>query len=213
MVLAQMTDRNATEPLSSSSLVYWISDGSTVGTGFLHVEGIDYSASYDFDAGDYGAWNTGITGTYYLHYYQALLAGPRPSMRSMPIFRRSVESQKTASRRSHPAPGAPRMIYRARLGWNNGTFSVTGFLNYSAHYYAPWGIPPNVNFQCTTPAAMSVAATFPCAISNYTQIEPSWYTFDLSLGYNTGDMPANDYLKRINIQLVGPECDGQTLAV
>ena len=41
----------------------------------------------------------------------------------------------------------------------------------------------------------------PCAINNYSNIEPSWNTFDLSLGYNTGDMPASDYLKRVTIQL------------
>jgi len=35
--------------------------------------------------------------------------------------------------------------------------------------------------------------TFPCKIFGYTNIEPSWYTFDLSLGYDTGDKPANPY--------------------
>jgi hypothetical protein len=94
------------------------------------------------------------------------------------------------------------MIYRARLGWNNGTYSITGFLNYSAHYYAPWGSPPNVNFQCAVAGSNTIGGTFPCAINNYTQIEPSHYTFDLSFGYNTGDLPASDYLKRINLQLV-----------
>ena len=203
MVLAQMTDRNATEPLSSSSLVYWISDGSTVGTGFLHVEGVDYNASYDFDLGDYGAWNTGITGTYYLHYFQNLLSGG-PVVDALHNNLPAIGGVAQNGVASIPSgqPAAPRMIYRARLGWSNGTYSVTGFLNYSAHYYAPWGSPPNVNFQCTSPGGNTGGGSFPCAISNYTQIEPSHYTFDLSLGYNTGDMPADDYLKRINVQLV-----------
>jgi iron complex outermembrane receptor protein len=201
MVVAQMTDRNATEPLSSSSLVYWISDGSTVNTGFLHVEGVDYSASYDFDAGDYGAWNTGITGTYYLHYYQALTGAPVDALHANLPAIGGIAQNGVASIPSGQ-PAAPRMIYRARLGWNNGTYSVTGFLNYSAHYYAPWGSPPNVNFQCAVAGSNTIGGTFPCAINNYTQIEPSHYTFDLSFGYNTGDMPASDYLKRINLQLV-----------
>ncbi len=64
------------------------------------------------------------------------------------------------------------------------------------------GPPPNVNFQCTAAGGSVGGGTFPCAITNYTNIEPSFYTFDLSLGYNTGDMPANDYLKRIDVQLV-----------
>jgi hypothetical protein len=44
--------------------------------------------------------------------------------------------------------------------------------------------------------------TFGCAIQGYTDLEPSFYTFDLSLGYDTGDDPANDYLKYIGIQFV-----------
>ncbi len=203
MVLAQMNDRNANEPLAFQSLVYWIADGSTVGTGFLHVDGVDWNASYDFDLGDYGAWNTGITGTYYLHYWQALLNGT-PPVDALHANLPAVGGVAQNGVASIPAgePGAPRMSYRARLGWSNGAFSVTGFLNYSAHYYAAWGAPPNVNFQCTASGGNVAGGSFPCAISNYTNIEPSWYTFDLSFGYNTGDMPADDYLKRINLQLV-----------
>jgi iron complex outermembrane receptor protein len=207
MVNAQMLDRNATEPLSSASLVYWISDGSTVGTGFLHVEGIDWNASYDLDLGDFGAWNTGVTGTYYLHYFQELVNGTPPVdalHNNLPAIGGVLQNGVASIPSGQPA--APRMIYRARLGWSNGAYSVTGFMNYSAHYYAPWGVPPNVNNQCAvaggnTPAAAN-APVFPCAITNYTNIEPSVYTFDLSLGYNTGDLPTNDYLKGINLQLV-----------
>ena len=31
---------------------------------------------------------------------------------------------------------------------------------------------------------------------------PSSYLFDLSIGYDTGETPANDYLKNIGVQLV-----------
>jgi outer membrane receptor protein involved in Fe transport len=44
--------------------------------------------------------------------------------------------------------------------------------------------------------------TYTCAISDYTNILPSYYMFDLSLGYNTQDGPANEYLRNIGIQLV-----------
>jgi hypothetical protein len=36
----------------------------------------------------------------------------------------------------------------------------------------------------------------------YTNIEPSYYTFDLSIGYDTTDKPANEYLRNIGIQLI-----------
>ena len=44
--------------------------------------------------------------------------------------------------------------------------------------------------------------TLPCLIDDYTNIVPSYYTFDLSLGYDTGELPANDYLRNISIQLI-----------
>ena len=94
------------------------------------------------------------------------------------------------------------MIYRARLGWSNGAFSVTGFVNHQSHFYAPFAVPPNVNFQCISAGGTVGGGTFPCAISNFTNIEPSWYTVDLSFGYNTGDQPTNDYFKNLTMQLV-----------
>jgi iron complex outermembrane recepter protein len=203
MVNAQMLDRNASEPLSEATSVYWIADNSTVGTGFLHPEGVDYNASYDFDLGDFGAWNTGITGTYYLHYYeQTVSGGSIVDLLHADLLPAGGIAQNGVASIPDNAPGAPRMLYRARLGWSNGAYSATGFVNYTSHYFAPWGVPPNVNFQCTTAGGNVGGGTFPCAISNYTNIEPSFYTFDLSLGYNTGDMPTDDYLKRINVQLV-----------
>jgi len=39
-------------------------------------------------------------------------------------------------------------------------------------------------------------------INGYTNIEPSQYLFDLSLGYDTGETPANTYLQNIGINLV-----------
>jgi outer membrane receptor protein involved in Fe transport len=59
-----------------------------------------------------------------------------------------------------------------------------------------------VNFECKTSGGTVGGGTFPCAISNYSNIEPSTYTFDLSFGYDSGDIPANDYLKHIGIQVV-----------
>ena len=57
------------------------------------------------------------------------------------------------------------------------------------------------NFQCTATGGTLAGGSFPCAINNYTNIVPSYYVFDLSVGFDTGDEPANDYLKNIGIQL------------
>jgi iron complex outermembrane receptor protein len=195
MALATLLDQNSTESPSVISSIYWISDGSTVGTGFLKVQGIDWNASYNIDLGDLGAWNAGITGTYYLHRYsQTLSGGP-----TIDLFHQNIQGAGGIAQNG--VETLPRMIYRARLGWSDGPYTVTGFLNHISHYYDTWPVPPNVNNQCTVAGGTQGGGTNPCAISNWSNIEPGWYTFDLSLGYNTGDMPANDYLKNLTLQL------------
>jgi outer membrane receptor protein involved in Fe transport len=195
MALAALSDRNSTENVSQVSNIYWINDGSTVGTGFLKVEGIDWNASYDIDLGDLGAWNTGITGTYYLHRLNQTV----PGTPIIDLYHQNIQGAGGIAQNG--VATGPRMIYRARLGWSDGAYSVTGFVNYYSHFFAPWPIPPNVNLQCTVAGGTTGGGALPCAISNFSNIEPAWYTFDLSFGYNTGDLPANNYLKNVTVQL------------
>jgi hypothetical protein len=74
-------------------------------------------------------------------------------------------------------------------------------MNYDGHFYHTQTAPPNVNNQCVAAGGTVGGGTFPCALFNYSNLEPSYYTFDLSVGYNTGDQLANEYLRNINIQL------------
>ncbi|HEX5281229.1 MAG TPA: TonB-dependent receptor plug domain-containing protein [Micropepsaceae bacterium] len=190
MVTAAILAPGSTTDPSQAGLVNWLMDGSTTNQGSLATSGIDFNASYDIDLGDLGAWNAGITGTYYLLFdEQAVNGGP------------IINDIKNPELATTPLNDFPRMRYRARLGWSDGAYSVTGFLNYHSHFFQPWNQPPNVNFQCTSAGGTIGGGTLPCAISNFNNFEPSWYTVDLSFGYNTGDMPASDYLKRITLQL------------
>lgn len=195
MVASTLLNSGSSVDISQASNVYWLRDGSTFGSGFQHVEGIDFNASYDFDAGEYGAWNTGITGTYYLHNFLQTITG------GTIIDQLNQNIQPAGGIAQNGVETTPRLIYRARLGWSDGPYSVTGFMNYSSHYYSAWAVPPNVNFECTTSGGNVGGGTMPCAIGNYSNIEPSFITFDLSLGYNTGDLPANDYLKHVGLTL------------
>ena len=77
-----------------------------------------------------------------------------------------------------------------------------GFMDYESHFFHTQSSPPNVNNNCLSTGGTIGGGTFPCAINNYTNIEPPYYSFDLSLGYDTGPTPANDYLKNIGIQLI-----------
>src|SRR6185437_11489112 len=156
MVAAAITDPNGGGDLSIIPQVFFLRDGATTNSGFYHVDGIDFNASYDWDMGDLGAWNAGITGTYYLHYYQQAAAGAD-------II--DFLHQDLGAIGNGPSQAGvetlPRMAYRARLGWSNGPYSITGFMNYISHYYNPTGgTPPNVN--CAT-----------CAINTFTYVLPS----------------------------------------
>jgi outer membrane receptor protein involved in Fe transport len=187
--------RSAIDPALAPQ-AFWINDGGVFNKGWFISEGIDWNVSYDIDVGDFGAVNAGITGTYYLNRIgQNLNETP-----SDVLF--NVTVGVAGLNQSIGVESRPRMKYRARLGWANGPWSVTGFMNYESHFFHTQGAPPNVNNQCVAAGSSAPGGTFPCAITGYTNIEPPWYTFDLSLGYDTGDDPANDYLKHIGIQLI-----------
>jgi iron complex outermembrane receptor protein len=203
MVQGILSDPRNPLPSSLATSITWLSDGGTINRGWIKLQGIDFNASYDIDLGDLGAWNAGITGTYFLHeYLQATPDSPIVDQYHWTITSVGNVVQAGVAAPIMPAANLPRVRYRARLGWSNGPWSVTGFVNYTGHYFNTQSAPPNVNGQCTTPGGNVGGGTFPCAIEGYNNLEPPQYLFDLSLGYDTGDSPANAYLQNIGIQLV-----------
>ena len=178
-------------PSNLQTLVYWINDGGVDECRLAENQGIDWQASYDWEWGDLGAFNVGITGTYYLSQKSQVPGGIVDDFYHTTLAAvNGVEQIGVESR--------PRLKYRARLGWSDGTWSVTGFMDYEQHFFHTQAAPPNVNFACITPGGTiggSPNYTNPCWVTDYTNIQPSYYTFDLSLGYNTGDRPANEYLR------------------
>jgi len=192
--------RNTVVP-SELTNIMWINDGGTFNKGDIKLSGIDWQASYDWDWPDIGAWNVGIVGTYYLHNYITTVPGAT-GLAGTPLDTFHTDLAQVGGIPQNGVESLPRMRYRARLGWSNGPWSVTGFMDYNSHYFHTQTAPPNVNFQCTTTGGTTPGGTLPCLISNYTNIQPSQYTFDLSMGYDTGDDPVNDYLKHIGIQVV-----------
>ena len=112
--------------------------------GWQRTTGIDWQASYDWEWGDLGAFNVGITGTYYLGQKSQVPGGIIDDFyhTTLPAVN-GVEQIGVESR--------PRLKYRARLGWSDGTWSVTGFMDYEQHFFHTQSAPPNVNFACITP--------------------------------------------------------------
>jgi hypothetical protein len=185
-------------PANLQTLVYWINDGGVMNVGWQRTEGIDWQASYDWEWERLGAFSAGITGTYYLSQESQVPGGIIDDFYHTDLAPlNGVEQLGVESR--------PRFKYRARLGWSDGTWSVTGFMDYESHFFHIQGPPPNVNAACITPGGTvggAPAYTNPCWVTDYTNIQPSFYSFDLSLGYTTADRPANPYLRNVSVQLV-----------
>ena len=166
--------------------------------GWQRTEGIDFQVSYDWEWEGLGAFNAGIIGTYYLSQESQVPGGPIDDFYHTDLAAvNGVEQIGVESR--------PRFKYRARLGWSDGTWSVTGFMDYEQHFFHTPVRAAERQFRLhhAWRHGWRVAGLHePCWISDYTNFQPSYYTFDLSLGYNTGDRPANEYLRNVSVQLV-----------
>jgi outer membrane receptor protein involved in Fe transport len=183
---------------AASTYIYFVNDAATFNVGWLKLDGIDWNWSYDWDMGNIGAFNIGATGTYYLH--QLIDTAPGTPLSNITDIYHSTVGSTNAQ--AEGVETLPRLIYRGRLGWSKGAWNVTGFMDYRQHYYSNQGAPTNVNNSCVVAGSSVGGGTFPCLQNNYTNLQPPWFSFDLSVGYDSGDDPANDYLKHIGVQMV-----------
>ena len=133
--------RSAVNP-AFSTLAYWINDSGTFNKGWLSVEGIDWNVSYDWDMGDIGAFNVGAVGTYYLHQLQQNAPGAPVT----DVLYNTTINVGTLTMTG--VESLPRFKYRARMGWANGPWNFTTFMNYESHFFHTQTLPPNVNNQC-----------------------------------------------------------------
>jgi hypothetical protein len=203
MVLGIMANPRNTVAADQLTNILWLNDGGTFNIGWTKVQGIDWNWSYDVDLGEIGAINFGQVGTYYLHNTTLSVPGTTPDDLLHTTISDGVESYTGVE-------SQPRLRYRARLGWSNGPWSATAFMDYRSHFFHTQNAPPNVNLQCqpgnnlmpANPPGGTGNAVANCAITGYQNLEPPQYNFDLSFGYDTGDDPANNYLKHIGIQVI-----------
>jgi hypothetical protein len=195
-VAALMAEANSTIPAGTSpASISFVRDGAIRNIGWQSLNGIDYSASYDVDLEDLGAWNTGVTGEYILDNKILKVPGqPVTSIYSTPV--------------AGTTNSGGRMRYRARLGWAGGpddAWSITGFMNFWSHFNTNTGALPPLCFLAGNPACDSLGlpqyAQYTQQFPTLSNLVPGIYTFDLSISYKTGDRPANKYLKNLGMTL------------
>ena len=159
--------------------------------GWRQIEGLDFDTRYDIDLAEWGAWNAGVTGNFQLEDKSQQLPGRAPTD-------------------AYAGNAGGRLHYRGRLGWSGMQgLSVTGFVNYIPHASAGVTSIPKCFWSSAVNPATGVpykagdcypGSPFVGPFSVFPGGYPDLYTFDLSLGYQTGTMPANAYLQNINVQ-------------
>ena len=141
-----------TVPASAQTLIYWLNDGGIFNQGWQKNEGIDYNISYDWDMGNWGAFNVGTAGTYTLHIWTVKIPGAAGAAgQAVDGYHRDLDAIGNVQQLgvvSPPPQPLPQHRSRSRIGWSKGQWDATLFMNYDGHFYHTQSAPPNVNGQC-----------------------------------------------------------------
>jgi iron complex outermembrane receptor protein len=121
-----ISDPISAVPPANAGNIRWISDGAFRNVGYLLTDGFDFRGEYSADLGNWGAWNAGLSGTYYLKR----LTQTVPNTPAIDSFDTNGQAL------------LPRIKYRAHLGWTDGHLSSTLFVNYTGHYFTTQIFPP-----------------------------------------------------------------------
>jgi iron complex outermembrane receptor protein len=178
---------NATFNPSILPDVKFLVDDANTNIGFVTLQGIDFDTRYDWDMGNWGAWNVGVSGYYEVD--QTTNAGPGSPVES------EYDGKNSGNRLQR---------VRARLGWTDGIWNATLFANYRGHggvvdalrvpdcYWAD-GFAPG--------SCYAGSGYYPQPTAIYGNMSPSHMEYDLSLGYSTGTRWASAYLHNLDFNL------------
>jgi iron complex outermembrane receptor protein len=158
--------------VDADDVVFFI-DAARRNHGRLKVDGYDFNARYDYDAGNLGALNFSFAGTYFLS-----------EVISAPGFATIDNLDRDLNAIDMGVSTVPRLKWRGSVGWTDGTISANFYVNHTGHFH-------------TDQVLTAATAQFP----DWTNMLPAHTWLDLSLAYNTGTMPVNPYLQNLNLQL------------
>src|SRR5215471_2753265 len=116
-------------PPEAQTLIYWLNDVGTMNKGWQKTTGYDFSVNYDWQWGGLGAFNAGITGTYYQSQTSQAVPGGEIDDR----YHADIDAGRGLV--MHGVELNPRLAYRARLGWTKGAWSAAVFTDYRQHYF------------------------------------------------------------------------------
>jgi iron complex outermembrane receptor protein len=178
--------------------IKFIQDSALTNIGSRVFGGVDFDIRYDFDLANVGLPSMGSINLGAAGFYETIDKS------------RANDTSALVSVYEGKDSGNRLQRVRYRLGWSDDTWSVTAFANYFGHGAA--GTPQGVNFngnnlipQCFYSPTTTAGSCFPGSqhfgpYIVYPNMSPAVVYFDLTLGYQTGETPANTYLRNIGVQ-------------
>ena len=212
------TGKAAFDP-SAIPFIKFITIGSDGNRGWNEISGVDFSLRYDWDMGDWGAFNARMSG-YYETRNRSQSLGANPISSSYTQILRGTNTVDGAN------SGHQMQRMRFNLGWTDGVWNVVAGATWRPHNFngsnppacfwhddfAPgsdWAIDQGYA-GCYSGAPFYPQAPIPSQGPNDLEIEnqvfggtftPSEMFFDLAVSYDTGLEPANMYLQNLRIGL------------
>jgi iron complex outermembrane receptor protein len=173
--------------------IKFISDTALTNLGSRNFSGIDFNGRYDFDLGRVGLNNFGSINIGAAGFYE--ITDKTRTTPVSPIIDTFV-GQNSGNRLQR---------VRYRLGWADDTWSVTAFANYFGHGAINTNgnnlLPPCFYASGFSAGSCFAGSPYYGPLVTFPNFSPATVYFDLTLGYQTGEMPANEYLRNIGIQL------------
>jgi iron complex outermembrane receptor protein len=181
------------DPAAVPTNIKVISDSALTNVGTRVFSGIDFNARYDFDLSNVGLPNMGSVNIGAAGFYE--LTDKNRGSATSPVVD-FYKGQNSGNRLQR---------VRYRLGWSNETWSVTGFANYFGHTMLNVNgnnlLPPCFYQAGFGPGSCFSGSPYYGPLTTFPNFSPPTVYFDLTLGYQTGEMPANAYLRNIGVQL------------
>jgi len=178
--------------------IKFIQDTALTNIGSRVFSGIDFDVRYDFDLAKAGLMDAGSINIGAAGFYETLDKS------------RATETSPLVHVYQGKDSGNHLQRVRYRLGWSDDTWSVTTFANYFGH--GAGGAVLGVNFNgnnlippCFYAPGNAAGSCFAGSqffgpYQTYPNMSPAVVFFDLTVGYQTGEKPANEYLRNLNLQ-------------